>query len=86
MLLSGESAEMQWQLQAVLEGYEMFRYFNEQETALIEPLRSLRMIHYTVWLAKRWDDPAFPVAFTWFGTDAYWEEHLRMLEDQLQLM
>ena len=86
MLLSGESSEMQRQLDAVLEGYEMFRYFDQQETALIEPLRSLRMIHYAAWLAKRWDDPAFPVAFTWFGTDAYWEEHLRMLEDQLQLM
>ncbi len=86
MLLSGDPEEMQPQLEAILEGYEMFRFFEQQETSLIEPLRTLRLIHYAVWLAKRWDDPAFPVAFTWFGTDAYWEEHLRMLEDQLNLI
>jgi len=86
MLLSGDSDEMQKQLNAVLEGYEMFRYFDHNEIVLIEPLRTLRMIHYAVWLAKRWDDPAFPVAFTWFGNNAYWEEHIRMIEDQLSLM
>ena len=86
MLLSGETDEMRQQLDALLEGYEMFRYFDFQESSLIEALRTLRMIHYAVWLAKRWDDPAFPPAFTWFGTDAYWEEHLRMIEDQLELI
>jgi len=86
MLLSGDPEEMQPQLDAILEGYEMFRYFEPQEISLIEPLRTLRLIHYAAWLAKRWDDPAFPAAFTWFGTDAYWEEHLRMLEDQLNLI
>ena len=86
MLLSGDQDEMRQQLEAVLEGYEMFRYFDHQEIGLIEPLRTLRMIHYAVWLTKRWDDPAFPVAFTWFGNDAYWEEHLRMIEDQINLI
>lgn len=86
MLLSGEPDEMQRQLDNILEGYEMFRPFDYSEAGLIEPLRTLRMMHYAAWLAKRWDDPAFPVAFTWFGTDAYWEEHLRMIEDQIVLM
>ena len=86
MLLSGETVDMRQQLDALLEGYEMFRYFEFQEATLIEALRTLRMIHYAVWLTKRWDDPAFPPAFTWFGTDAYWEEHLRMIEDQLDLI
>ncbi len=86
MLLSGDHDEMRRQLDAVLEGYEMFRYFDQQEIILVEPLRSLRMIHYAAWLAKRWDDPAFPVAFTWFGTDAYWEEHIRLLEDQAEML
>jgi Ser/Thr protein kinase RdoA (MazF antagonist) len=86
MLLSGDQDEMRRQLDAVVEGYEMFRHFDHQELTLVEPLRTLRMIHYAVWLAKRWDDPAFPVAFTWFGNDSYWEEHLRMLEDQLALI
>jgi Ser/Thr protein kinase RdoA (MazF antagonist) len=86
MLLSGEQFEMQQQLEHLLEGYEMFRPFDQLELALIEPLRTLRLIHYAVWLAKRWDDPAFPQAFTWFGTSAYWEEHLRNLEDQLSLI
>lgn len=86
MLLSGDHDEMRRQLEAVLEGYEMFRYFDQQEITLVESLRSLRMIHYAAWLTKRWDDPAFPVAFTWFGTDAYWEEHIRLLEDQAEML
>jgi Ser/Thr protein kinase RdoA (MazF antagonist) len=86
MLLSGEPADMEQQLAQLLEGYEMFRPFDYSEVSLIEPLRSLRMIHYAAWLAKRWDDPAFPVAFPWFGTNAYWEEQIRQLEDQLTIL
>ena len=52
------------------------------EVALIEPLRALRMIKYAAWLAQRWDDPAFPPAFPWFGSERYWEEHLRTLQEQ----
>ena len=84
MLLSGDRAEMAMQLSCVHEGYEMFRPLNPAETALIEPLRTLRMIHYAAWLARRWADPAFPKAFTWFGTPQYWQEHLSQLEQQLQ--
>ena len=86
MLLSGERTEMSAQLGHLLDGYRMFRPFDSRETALIEPLRSLRIIHYAAWLARRWDDPAFPPTFTWFGTPHYWESHLDDLERQLELL
>ncbi|MGE3296520.1 MAG: serine/threonine protein kinase [Porticoccaceae bacterium] len=83
MLLSGGAHEQRQQLDEVLSGYEDFNEFRRTELKLIEPLRALRMIHYTHWLASRWDDPAFPRAFTWFNTPAYWTQHLGMLEQQL---
>ena len=86
MLLSGDRTEMALQLSYLREGYELFRPFNPAETALVEPLRTLRMIHYAAWLARRWTDPAFPKAFTWFGTPQYWQEHLSQLEHQLQAL
>jgi Ser/Thr protein kinase RdoA (MazF antagonist) len=86
MLLAGSPAEMQAQLRDVLEGYEQFAEFDRVELRLIEPLRMLRMIHYAAWLARRWDDPAFPRAFPWFGTPRYWEEHVRQLTEQLEAL
>src|ERR1700728_2458764 len=83
MLLAGSREEMAAQLADVLEGYEQFLPFNRREVPLIEPLRALRMIHYSAWLARRWSDPAFPKAFPWFAEPRYWEEHYRTLEDQL---
>ena len=83
MLLSGSQQEMRSELVDVLKGYEQFLPFDRGELALIEPLRALRMIHYSAWLARRWDDPAFPRAFPWFAEPRYWEEHYRALEDQL---
>jgi Ser/Thr protein kinase RdoA (MazF antagonist) len=83
MLIAGNREEMAVELIDLLRGYEQFLPFNRRELALIEPLRALRMIHYSAWLARRWDDPAFPLAFPWFGTPRYWEEHYRALEDQL---
>jgi Ser/Thr protein kinase RdoA (MazF antagonist) len=83
MLLAGSRAEMAAQLADVLEGYEQFLPFNRRELPLIEPLRALRMVHYSAWLARRWSDPAFPKAFPWFAEPRYWEEHYRALEDQL---
>ncbi len=82
MLLSGERNERAVQLDALREGYEMFRTLNNREIALIEPLRTLRIIHYAAWLARRWDDPAFPAAFPWFNTPQYWQEHVTLLEQQ----
>jgi Ser/Thr protein kinase RdoA (MazF antagonist) len=83
MLIAGSRAEMAAQLADILQGYEQFLPFNRRELALIEPLRALRMIHYSAWLARRWDDPAFPKAFPWFAEPRYWEEHYRALEEQL---
>jgi Ser/Thr protein kinase RdoA (MazF antagonist) len=83
MLLAGSPAEMRVQLTDVLEGYEQFLPFDRRELALIESLRALRMIHYSAWLARRWDDPAFPRAFPWFAEPRYWEQHYRALDEQL---
>jgi Ser/Thr protein kinase RdoA (MazF antagonist) len=83
MLLAGSQQEMRTELSDLLKGYEQFLPFDRGEMALIEPLRALRMIHYSAWLARRWDDPAFPRAFPWFAEPRYWEEHYRALEDQL---
>jgi Ser/Thr protein kinase RdoA (MazF antagonist) len=83
MLLSGGQQEMRTELRDLLTGYEQFLPFDRGEIALIEPLRALRMIHYSAWLARRWHDPAFPLAFPWFAEPRYWEQQHRALEDQL---
>ena len=82
MLLNGDRQDRTDQLEALLEGYEMFHTFDDGELALIEPLRTLRMMHYAAWLAKRWSDPAFPAAFPWFNTERYWAEHVLELREQ----
>ncbi|HYD75647.1 serine/threonine protein kinase [Ramlibacter sp.] len=86
MLLSGERAQRQRQLGALLDGYEQVRDFDRRELALVEPLRTLRLVHYSAWLARRWDDPAFPAAFPWFGSSDYWKGQVQMLEEQLEAM
>lgn len=86
MLLSGERRERTGQLGALVDGYEQFREFDRRELALIEPLRTLRLIHYSAWLARRWDDPAFPPTFPWFGSSDYWQGQVQMLEEQLEAM
>ena len=86
MLISGERHEMQTQLIDIMEGYLQFRDFDHRELQLIEPLRTLRIMHYAAWLARRWDDPAFPRAFPWFNTPRYWEEHVLSLREQASLL
>lgn len=86
MLLSGDELSSRQQLAYVLEGYETVAEFDRRELALIEPLRTLRMIHHSAWLAKRWGDPAFPIAFPWFGTPNYWNDQVAKLREQLQNM
>jgi Ser/Thr protein kinase RdoA (MazF antagonist) len=86
MLLAGSREDMRSQLRDLLEGYEQFAEFDRVEVALIEPLRALRMIHYAAWLARRWQDPAFPMAFPWFGAPRYWEDHVRQLVEQLEAL
>jgi Ser/Thr protein kinase RdoA (MazF antagonist) len=82
MLLAGERVEQEQQLANVLSAYTEFCEFNMAELQLIESLRTLRMLHYSAWLAQRWDDPAFPMAFPWFNTTRYWEEHILSLREQ----
>jgi Ser/Thr protein kinase RdoA (MazF antagonist) len=86
MLLSGDRSQRTRQLGALVDGYEQFRDFDRSELALIEPLRTLRLIHYSAWLARRWDDPTFPVNFPWFGSSDYWQGQVQMLEEQLEAM
>jgi Ser/Thr protein kinase RdoA (MazF antagonist) len=86
MLLSGDRAERTRQLGAVLDGYEQFMDFDRRELRLIEPLRTLRMIHHSAWIARRWNDPAFPIAFPWFESPAYWAEQTTRLREQIEAM
>ncbi len=86
MLLSGERAQQQRQLGALLDGYETLRDFDRRELALIEPLRTLRLIHYSAWLAQRWGDPTFPHHFPWFGSSSYWFDQAQALWDQIAAM
>lgn len=85
MLAAGDQrTALSRQLEAVLEGYRMFMPFDERELRLVEPLRTLRMVHHSAWLARRWHDPAFPAAFPWFGTPAYWDQQTVQLREQLE--
>ncbi len=86
MLLSGDRAAMTPQLRAVLDGYEQFAKLDRRELNLIEPLRTLRLIHYSAWIGRRWDDPAFPAAFPWFNTQRYWQDRILELREQIALM
>jgi Ser/Thr protein kinase RdoA (MazF antagonist) len=86
MLLSGERAAQSLQIRDVLAGYEQFMDFDRRELHLVEALRTLRLIHYSYWIARRWDDPAFPAAFPWFGTQRYWQDRILELKEQIALM
>jgi Ser/Thr protein kinase RdoA (MazF antagonist) len=80
---TGAFNEVPRELEELLEGYEKMRPFDRREVTLVEPLRTLRMIHYSAWLVQRWDDPAFPVAFPWFNTSRYWQDQILYLREQL---
>ncbi|MEF7615036.1 serine/threonine protein kinase [Aquincola sp. MAHUQ-54] len=86
MLLAGDRPTMRMQLASLLEGYECFMPFDRRELSLIEPLRTLRMVHHSAWIAERWTDPAFPAAFPWFGTPAYWSQQTLQLREQIEAM
>jgi Ser/Thr protein kinase RdoA (MazF antagonist) len=86
MLLSGEREAMERQLAPLLSGYEEFSEFDRRELHLVEALRTLRLIHYAGWLARRWHDPAFPAAFPWFGTPRYWQDRILELREQVAAM
>lgn len=86
MFMSGDRDEQTPQLEALLEGYQSFRTFDARELNLVEALRSLRIMHYAAWLARRWQDPAFKLAFPWFDSRRYWDEHVLALREQVALM
>ncbi len=86
MLLSGDRRDMTRQLSSLLAGYEDFMEFDRRELRLLEPLRTLRLIHYSAWIARRWADPAFPAAFPWFNTQRYWQDRILELREQVAAM
>ena len=86
MLLPGERGAMGMSLKQVLDGYEQFFPFERRELHLVEALRTLRLLHYSAWLARRWQDPAFPAAFPWFNTPRYWQDRILELREQVALM
>jgi Ser/Thr protein kinase RdoA (MazF antagonist) len=83
MMLSGDRPRRLAQLHVLIDGYSEFADFNPRELHLIEPLRALRILHHSAWLARRWADPLFPVSFPWFNTPRYWNEHILELREQL---
>lgn len=86
MFLSGSADERRGQWQELAGGYREFHHIEPAETAVIEALRALRMIHHSSWIAQRWDDPAFPRAFPWFTSPRFWQEHVSDLWQQLDVL
>jgi Ser/Thr protein kinase RdoA (MazF antagonist) len=83
MLLSGPVAQQRLQLERIMSGYEEFFDFDRRELQWIEALRTLRMLNFSAWLARRWGDPAFVRAFPWFNSIRYWGEHILELREQM---
>jgi len=86
MLLPGDQESAAKSLNALVSGYEQFREFRREELALLEALRTLRLLHYSAWIGRRWDDPAFPAAFPWFGTQRYWQDRILEMREQVAAM
>ncbi|MGI9261089.1 MAG: serine/threonine protein kinase [Woeseiaceae bacterium] len=86
MFLSGDRHEQTPQLENLLEGYTEFRQFDARELHILEALRSLRILYYAAWIARRWEDPAFKTAFPWFDSRRYWDDHVLSLREQVALM
>ncbi|WP_312913780.1 serine/threonine protein kinase [Stutzerimonas nitrititolerans] len=86
MMLAGERHERLGQLSELVEGYNEFHDFTPRELPLIEALRALRLLHYSAWLARRWDDPAFPMSFPWFGSERYWGDQILILREQMSAL
>ena len=86
MFLSGDRAYRQLQLAELIEGYGEFCDFDPRQLRWLEALRTLRLTHYAAWLARRWNDPAFPRNFTWFNTERYWADHILELREQMSAL
>ena len=86
MLLPSDRAAATRALSDFMEGYEEFCEFDVRELQLVEALRTLRLLHFSAWIARRWEDPAFPAAFPWFNTQRYWQDRILELREQVALM
>ena len=86
MMITGDRQQKQLQLEILLEAYEEFCDFDAKELTLIEPLRAMRMLHYNAWLSRRWEDPAFPMNFPWYGEEKYWEQQILSFKEQLAVL
>jgi Ser/Thr protein kinase RdoA (MazF antagonist) len=86
MIAKGRSEEDLRLREDFLQGYEMMRDFDRSSLSLIEPLRALRMIHYSAWIARRWEDPSFPKMFTQYTTQQYWNEEIEALNEILEIL
>lgn len=83
MFLNGERPARELQLAELIEGYNEFADFDPRQLRWVEALRTMRLVHYAAWLARRWEDPAFPRSFTWFNSERYWADHVLELREQL---
>jgi Ser/Thr protein kinase RdoA (MazF antagonist) len=86
MMLSGDRQQQSLQMHTLVKAYAEFCKFDTAQLALIEPLRAMRMVHYMAWLAKRWQDPAFPQAFPWFADGKYWAQQILSLKEQFSAL
>ncbi len=86
MFLNGDRPQRELQLAELIAGYEEFNDFDPRQLRWIEALRTLRIMHHAAWLGRRWDDPAFPRAFPWFGQGRFWSDHILQLREQLSAM
>ena len=86
MMITGDRPQKLLQLEILLEAYEEFCDFDAKELTLIEPLRAMRMLHYNAWLSRRWEDPAFPMNFPWYGEEKYWEQQILSFKEQLAVL
>ncbi|MCG9695395.1 serine/threonine protein kinase [Shewanella sp. Isolate11] len=86
MMLAGDRQQQTLQLEVLLEAYQEFCDFDNRELTLIEPLRAMRMLHYNAWLSRRWQDPAFPMNFPWYGEEKYWEQQILAFKEQLAML
>lgn len=86
MFLSGDRPYRQLQLSELVEGYSEFCDFDPRQLRWLEALRTMRLTWYAAWLARRWNDPAFPRSFTWFNTERYWADHILELREQMSAL
>ena len=81
LLTPGRDEDSMRRQESIIRGYTSMRPFDPSTLRLREPLRALRMVHFTTWIAKRFDDPAFKQVFVDYGSERYWREQLVALQE-----